>query len=96
MNLHEMFVKIISQYISDESDIAVLWNELESAYQQAFRKYHNLNHLEELFTHYNTHKNSIVHAEEMILAIFYHDYVYSIWKKDNEEKSAVKAAEILE
>ena len=32
----------------------------------------------------------------MQLAIYYHDYVYSIWKKDNEEQSALKAIQVLQ
>lgn len=95
MDLKVRYTQILSKYATEESDVLALWKELEGAYQQAFRKYHNLNHLTELFGYYDKFKEHIENTEEMMLAIYYHDYVYSIWKKDNEEKSALKAAKVL-
>lgn len=95
MDLQEMFISLFFKYVSKESDLTRLWNELEEAYQEDFRKYHNLNHLEELFRYYEIYKSALKHPEEIALAIFYHDYVYNIWKKDNEDKSAIKATQVL-
>ena len=96
MNLQERYFQIFSKYISNESDVAALWYELEDAYQQKFRKYHNLDHLTELLEYFNRFKDDIKNTEEVLLAIYYHDYIYSIWKKDNEEKSAIKAAQVVQ
>jgi len=96
MDIQERYIKILSKYVSKESDVTVLWHELENAYRQAFRKYHNLNHLAELLGYFDKFKDSIENTEEMVLAIYYHDYVYSIWKKDNEEKSVIKAIQVVQ
>lgn len=96
MDLKERYIKIFSKYVANESESTFLWKELEDAYNQSYRKYHNLNHLNELFGYYDKFSDFIENTEEIQIAIFYHDFIYSIWKKDNEEKSAIKAVQVLQ
>ncbi|MEK6155442.1 hypothetical protein WIW50_19450 [Flavobacteriaceae bacterium 3-367] len=96
MDLQERYIRILSKYLPEETEVIKLWKALKGVYRQTFRKYHNLNHLVELFSYYDIHKDVIEHEEEIMLAIYYHDYVYSVWKKDNEEKSAEKAVQVLQ
>lgn len=96
MDLKERYTKIFAKYVPPENEVAALWNELAGAYGQKFRKYHNLGHLTELFAYFDKFKDEIENTEEMLLAIYYHDFIYSIWKKDNEEKSAIKATQVLQ
>lgn len=55
--------------------------------------YHNLNHvifcLQELQTYQNTEPNP--YFQELQLALWFHDFVYEPFAKDNEEQSAQKA-----
>lgn len=94
MNLKERFYTLLNKYTSVE-ETSNLWNQVSQAYTQNHRKYHNLNHLEELFTYYDLHQSAIQNKVAVSFTIFYHDLVYEVWRKDNEEKSAVKALEIL-
>ncbi|TMM52030.1 hypothetical protein FEE95_21710 [Maribacter algarum] len=96
MDLKERYAKIFSKYVLTENEVVALWNELAGTYGQKFRKYHNLGHLTELFAYFDKFKDEIENTEEMLLAIYYHDFIYSIWKKDNEEKSAIKATQVLQ
>ncbi|NER17354.1 HD domain-containing protein [Spongiivirga citrea] len=95
MDLKDRYYSLLFNSNVPDDLITKLWNELKLAYTEAFRKYHNLDHLSELFSYYEIYKNEIEHQEELQWAIFYHDIVYNIWKKDNELKSAEKAEQIL-
>lgn len=79
----------------DIPKIDILWGEIEKNYDKKQRKYHNLTHLEELFNHFDVYIESLNTPDEVAFAIFYHDIVYSIWEKDNEEKSAELAVRRL-
>ena len=95
MDLEARFTSALSNYTSS-SQLGSLWNQLAKAYGTPFRKYHNLNHLEEIFSYYDHYHHLIQNKETVVLAIFYHDFVYEVWKKNNEEESAKKAIELLQ
>jgi len=88
MELKKRFEIILNNYTSDTILIEELWAELQENYTASFRAYHNLTHLEEIFNYFDTYNSQIENPNELALAIFYHDAIYNIWKKDNEEKSA--------
>ena len=88
MNLKNRFIKLLAIYTSDEVLIASLWNTVVVHYSQKHRAYHNLNHLTELFNYFDTYNTPIEKPNNVSFAIFYHDIIYNIWKKDNEERSA--------
>lgn len=94
MDLESRFVSALRPYALSTT-IKSMWQQLVNAYGESFRKYHNLAHLEEMFGYYELHKNLIQNKETLVMAIFHHDFVYEIWKKNNEEKSAEKAIHIL-
>ncbi|WP_201919387.1 HD domain-containing protein [Aquimarina mytili] len=72
-----------------------LWREIEKKHTKKNRYYHNLSHLEHLYTQLTKVKDEIQDWEMILFALFYHDYVYNILKQDNEEKSARKAVAVL-
>ena len=94
MDLATRFTATLVPYIA-HNKVAQLWEQLSNAYETSFRKYHNLTHLEEIFGYYDIYQGSIQNKEALILAIFYHDFVYEVWKKNNEEESAKKVIELL-
>lgn len=86
--LKEIYIDLISAYISQSSEQEILWAEIEGNHSQKNRHYHNLTHLENLYLQLEPVKASIENWEAVLFAIFYHDVIYKVKRKDNEEKSA--------
>jgi len=95
MELKNRFEKVLLQYTTDITVIEKLWSTLYRHYTEPFRAYHNLTHLNELFNYLDIYSSEIENISEFSLAIFYHDIIYNVWKKDNEEKSADFAVKVL-
>jgi len=66
--------------------------EIRNIYEQSFRKYHNWEHIEEMFTLYKTYRerSALVSDCKQVtpFAILFHDIVYFPGCKSNEENSA--------
>ena len=75
----------------------VLLTQIISAYQEPDRKYHNLHHLQQLFTELQNFNPSdyLNDRPSIILAIFFHDAIYDTRSHENEAQSAKWAAESL-
>ncbi|MEM9024958.1 MAG: hypothetical protein AAGB22_14530 [Bacteroidota bacterium] len=71
------------------------WQELQTHYSEKHRHYHNLDHLEYMFRLWEHHQQQWQDAAIVAFAIFYHDAIYNVKRKDNEEKSAELAAKRL-
>ena len=93
--LHETYLQLVRQYTNDEQKITAYWAEIETAHSSGSRYYHNLSHLENLVTQLAAFKNDITDWNTVLFSVFYHDIVYAVTQKDNEEKSAQLAAERL-
>lgn len=69
------------------------------AYGAPYRKYHNWAHIEQVLRwvemRERTYPDARVNYAALKLAVFYHDVVYVIGAKDNEERSAEYAARHL-
>lgn len=96
MTLPSRFELLLNPLTTDSSFISELWEELQNKYAQKFRAYHNTTHLDEIFGYFDTYQSQLEHPWEVAFAIFYHDAIYNIWKKDNEEKSAMMAVKYLQ
>jgi len=68
-----------------------LWDEIEKAYSSRGRHYHNLAHLNHVVTVLLPHKEKFASWMAVIMAVAYHDAVYNVLKKNNEERSAALA-----
>lgn len=88
MELRDRFYKTLKLLEVNWGHHEQLWLELDEKYCQSGRKYHNLNHLSELFTFFDIYTNQLRNPIEVAFAIFYHDIIYNIWSKNNELKSA--------
>lgn len=95
MGLKERFYQVLGHWFDDDTQIKKHWEELLENYTQPFRKYHNLDHLWELFKYFDIYKDQLQYPNEVAYAIFYHDIVYSIWSKKNELHSAELATKYL-
>lgn len=95
MNLKDKYTELLSNIGFAESEIQQNWHELEKAYSKKSRHYHNLNHLTEMIQEFDTYKTKLKYPNEVLYAIFYHDFIYNSSRKDNELKSAEFAVKIL-
>ena len=91
----EIYTDLLLKISFDENKIQQKWLDLEKAYTNKSRHYHNLTHLEDIIVSFETYRDQIQNPNEIIFAIFYHDYIYKSSKKDNELKSAEFALSIL-
>lgn len=93
MQLPEIFSALAITYSNDERRIHAYWNELELAYTEKGRYYHNLAHIENLYSELSEVHSLIQNWNAVLFMLFYHDAVYSATSRDNEEKSAELAAD---
>ena len=96
MNLQQIFEELLVKNNFPKENISARWAELQKAYSHKSRYYHNLTHLEEMIFWFEKYKDEIQFPDEVLYAIFYHDYVYNSTRKDNELKSADYAVKILQ
>jgi len=71
------------------------YDQLTLLYSGEQRYYHNLLHLRQLITLLETHREHIRDKATLLWAIFFHDIIYNVLYKDNEERSAKAAAAYL-
>lgn len=88
MVLKNIFLEISQNYISDLKLTEKLWTEIETQYSKSSRHYHNLEHLENIFSELKEVKSEITDFDSITFSVFYHDVIYKSTAKDNEEKSA--------
>ncbi|MBW1298460.1 HD domain-containing protein [Aquimarina litoralis] len=94
--LKEVFIQLVSKYTNDSKFINTLWNQIDKKHRNKNRYYHNLSHLENVYQKLLVVQDNIADWDIILFSIFYHDYIYNVLKKDNEEQSALKVKEILE
>ena len=90
MSVQKTVLQLITSY-SSESDANKLWEEIEKAYTDKHRHYHNLSHLESLLIQLDQVKTKIEEWDTVLFTLFYHDIVYNPLANDNEEQSAIIA-----
>ncbi|MBZ4033443.1 hypothetical protein K6T82_01600 [Flavobacterium sp. 17A] len=95
MNLNKIYGDLLLNIGFEDNEIQQNWNILEKAYSNKSRHYHNLTHLKEMIASFEIYRDRLHNPNEILFSIFYHDFVYSASKKDNELKSAEFALSIL-
>lgn len=95
MNLKKIYIDLLLNIGFNENEIQQNWGDLEKAYSKKSRHYHNLTHLEKMIESFENYHHQVQNPDEILFSIFYHDFVYSSSKKDNELKSAEFALSIL-
>lgn len=94
--LRQTFFELIKKYSDDLQLIELLWKEIETNYSSSKRYYHNLSHLENLLKQLLKVKMNIEDWDIILFSLYYHDIIYNVSKKNNEEKSAKYAQNILQ
>ncbi|MDQ6609518.1 MAG: hypothetical protein M3Y85_06835 [Bacteroidota bacterium] len=97
--LHNQFTALLLRYTQNEALIQQLWDEIEKAYDDEERYFHNLSHLAQLYTALASLQTSIQDWDSLLFAVFYHDIAYDVVRyvleNDNEERSAATAEHAL-
>ena len=93
--LREIFEQLFLLYSNSTELCNVYWKELEDNYSNNKRHYHNLTHLELIYQELLNCKTQIEDWNTIMFALFYHDVVHKIRRKDNEEQSAIVAVKRL-
>jgi predicted metal-dependent HD superfamily phosphohydrolase len=96
-------MRVISSLdVFEQQDIERLFNLLIAAYTQPDRHYHNLEHIHHLLTiidrfdrEDNQQLDRLKDPSLVILAAWFHDFVYDPQAADNEARSAKAAKELL-
>lgn len=78
-----------------KGDASAVWQRLRSSYQQTWRAYHNLNHVNECLLKCSACWDIECDRDAVEAAIWFHDAVYVVGSNDNEQRSAELAAECL-
>ncbi|MDR1835954.1 MAG: hypothetical protein LBQ96_09155 [Fusobacteriaceae bacterium] len=86
--LEDLYRRLLKKYMPDESYISACWEELRRLYAAETRYYHNFSHLRAMWEEARPLLPEIGDPDALLLAIFYHDAVYDVTRRDNEEKSA--------
>ncbi|MET3025680.1 hypothetical protein ABXT06_03280 [Flavobacterium sp. UW10123] len=95
MNLNKIYSDLLLNIGFEDNEIQQNWLDLEKAYSKKSRHYHNLTHLKEMIALFEVYRDKLENPNEILFSIFYHDFVYSASKKDNELKSAEYALAVL-
>lgn len=93
--LHRRWQALTTAMGADPAASDVTWDALLKHYSEPHRAYHNLSHIHALLRHADVERAQIVHPETVELAIWFHDLIYDTHARDNEERSAIRAAEAL-
>lgn len=65
-----------------------LLEELVACYSQPHRKYHTVSHIDECFAQFDLLRAEAKRPAEIELALWFHDAIYDVRRRDNELKSA--------
>jgi len=93
--LKDVFINLVTKYSNNPETAQRLWNEIESQYSLPKRSYHNLTHLKNMYTQLENCREQITDWDTVLFSLFYHDIIYKVTSKDNEERSALAAIKAL-
>ena len=72
-----------------------IYNDLVTRYAEPHRAYHTIEHIKHCLYEFEQVRRLAEWPDDIELAIWYHDAIYDTKSKDNEEKSASLAREML-
>ncbi len=93
--LKQLFTELVNNYSADNKLAVRLWNEIEINYRDAGRYYHDLSHINKMYSELLEVKDQIQDWDIILFALFYHDIIYHTKRMDNESESALLAASHL-
>jgi len=87
-DLRKIWNELTSRYTHNTELVNDLWTQIEREYSTKKRHYHNLSHIKYMIDRAMQFKEKLIDFDTVLFSIFYHDIVYNIMRKDNEQKSA--------
>lgn len=97
--LQDLFTTLLLRYTQNDTLIQHCWDEIEDAYSNSERYFHNLSHLEQLYLALSPLQARVDDWDVIAFTIFYHDLAYDVvqyvLENDNEERSAAIAEKAL-
>lgn len=72
-----------------------LLQRLLTAWAEPQRHYHTQQHLAECLSHFEAARDLVRHPGEVEIALWFHDAIYEVKAKDNEQRSADWATQVL-
>jgi predicted metal-dependent HD superfamily phosphohydrolase len=87
---------VIREPYPNRQEIDRVFQLLVIAYTQPDRYYHNLQHIHHILTILDRFANRLQDSMSVILAAWFHDFVYDSRSTDNEVQSAKLAGELLQ
>lgn len=88
--------ELCMRYSDDKELINRYFTEIERRHTGSRRRYHNCRHLRSLIDFCEKYASMLVDREVVMFAIFYHDIIYNVLRKDNELRSAKLAVKRLQ
>jgi predicted metal-dependent HD superfamily phosphohydrolase len=84
------------QRLDARGDALPPWRQLHAAYTEAWRAYHNLEHIGHCLAEFDAVRHLANDPIAVEAAIWFHDVIYNTQAKDNEERSAEFAVAVLQ
>lgn len=94
--MYHKWIELSTKYIGDIDYIESVWGEIQKKYSGKGRYYHNLDHIRSMLNAAEDSHLELHDENAVLFAIWFHDIIYKSSRKDNEEKSAKRASEILQ
>jgi predicted metal-dependent HD superfamily phosphohydrolase len=94
--VREIWDRLAGKYCNDPALIDQLFSEIEKKYTSSRRHYHNLQHIAALLQFCETYAGQLHDRDVVEFAVFYHDIIYNVLRKDNEARSALLAEKRLQ
>ncbi len=91
-DVKKSWTSIASKYSHDSGLITELWDEIVTAYTSPNRHYHNLHHISFMLQLFHQYEEKLIKKGEVLFSIFYHDIIYDVKSRKNEENSVKYAA----
>ncbi|MBO9203640.1 MULTISPECIES: HD domain-containing protein [Niastella] len=95
-SIRAVWEQLAGRYCSDLSLIDQFFNEIAKKYTTTSRHYHNLQHIQALLAFCESYYGQLKDADVVAFAVFYHDIIYNVLRKDNEPRSAQVAVKRLQ
>lgn len=93
--ISESWTRLNLAYTADAALVQQTLARILTAYQAPERHYHNLQHITQLLTLHHAYASELKAPDVVLYAIFFHDIVYDVQQRDNEQQSATAATEYL-
>lgn len=94
-NQNEQRWLVLWQRLGAQGDAHMVYKDLVARYSEPNRAYHTLEHIGHCLDEFEQVRHFAANSDAMELALWYHDAIYDTKAKDNEERSATLAMEVV-